>query len=169
MLTKTQWPAAIAGELKQTNQALVMLVQAIPEEVLNLVPPQGGWTPAQVVMHLMHSGASVLQALHETGAPADRAMDAHVAHLRKIFLDFDHKMKAPPQLEPEFKTCDKEMLLRMVQNTAEQLEEVVLSLPPDALCTHPLLGTLTRFEMVSFVVFHTRRHMHQIGQMPGCA
>jgi hypothetical protein len=164
----TDWPDTETAALNHALQELSSWVERLPEPVLNQVPDQGGWTVAQIVMHLLHSYAWILKTVHETGVPAQRFPDERIPELAAIMLNPDSRLQAPEQLQPEHKYCDKAMLLRMLQNAVTQLREVQETLPYDEVCPHPLLGATTRLEQLAFAGLHTRRHLWQIARtVPG--
>jgi len=158
----------IINQLEAALDETVQLLSSLTSEEANKVPFEGSWTAAQVAQHLFLSEDGMDQLLQTPAEVVDRQPDANAAELKKMFLNFEIKMKSPDFIVPEDKEFNKEELEHSLQevkskmldaaNTTDLSQEAPL--PPG----HPLQGN-TKLEIVHFVTYHTMRHNQQIKNM----
>ena len=93
-----------------------------------------------------------------------RPPDGRIEDLKSVFLDFNLKMKSPDFIIPEKKDYHRSQLQDDFKKTASQLKEAVKTLDLSEICvdTPSVLGELTRLELISFIILHTKRHTHQL-------
>lgn len=152
-------------ELKSVTSDLVEVLSSFSNEDFNTVPAGGGWTAGQIGNHLFKSDYLILESIYGESAPAGRNPHKYVQPVRKQFLDFTTKMKAPATIIPADAHFDKEGLLLSLEATRSRMFEVIGKFDLDELCLHtdePALKGLTRVELLNFVVVHTMRHIHQL-------
>lgn len=88
-----------------------------------------------------------------------------VPELKQIFLDFSTKMNSPEFIYPELKDYDKEQLLSTIQKIEQELIYISENYDLALTCMDfemPGFGNLTIYELVSFAVIHTKRHIYQL-------
>ena len=74
-------------------------------------------------------------------------------------------MKSPEFIIPDDKNYDKKELLCSLDELSSGITEAANTLDLEATCTmfeFPYYGYFTRLEIIYFVVYHTRRHIHQL-------
>lgn len=152
----------IQEDLKAVTTELLLLIAAFDQEQINLIPFENSWTAAQVADHLCKSDASVLASICREGTHAERAPDEKIPELKSIFLNFDVKFESPAIIIPGNKVFNKEQLIGRLKETRAELSAAAATLPLNELCTHEILGNMTRLEFLSFVIYHTQRHIHQL-------
>ncbi len=152
----------IIQQYSTTNKRLLRLLSAFSQEQLNQAPAADSWSAGQVAVHLIK--ASVLKLLYGPICATTREPDQHVESLKQQFLDFTIKMKAPEFVLPEQTSYSKVDILRTLEEIGHEMETAITSLDLSATCsgTPPVLGELTRLELIWFNIFHTQRHMQQL-------
>jgi hypothetical protein len=152
---------AITEELETTTQSLLEAIGSFQPNQLNTRPASGGWTAGQVAEHLVK--ASVADVLFGPTKPAQRPPDEYVAPIRDQFLNFSIQMTSPDFIVPADQHYDRDSLLRKLQQVGAQIREAAQTLDLTEIClyTPPVLGELTRYELIHFHIVHTKRHIHQ--------
>lgn len=105
------------------------------------------------------------------GRATERNPEEKVSPLRNLFLNFDIKMTSPDFVRPSDVLQNKDAILRSVEDTFEAM--IVLSKKLDLTLTFPgfempQFGLLTRLEWLSFILFHTQRHIRQLQNIQTC-
>lgn len=152
----------IPSSLDDTIKDLQHLLHAFSDGGLNVIPFKDSWTAAQVIDHITQSNRSIIQALQLPGKVLDRKADERTPELRKIFLDFSHKLNAPDFILPtqvlydrmEITTALDVSVLRLKQETQHSILSESIE--------HIAFGEITKLELLYFVVYHTQRHIHQL-------
>ena len=152
----------IQEELETVTTELLLMIGSFDQGQINLIPFENSWTVAQVADHLCKSDASVLASISEDGTPTERAPDEKNPELKGIFLNFDIKFKSPAMIIPDNKVFNKEELIARLKETRSELSAAAATLNLSEICTHEVLGSMTRLEFLSFVIYHTQRHVHQL-------
>lgn len=155
----------ITAQIDECTLAFLGCLASFDQKALNLVPFEGSWTAAQVAEHVHKSDNMMLDALQAPGTATDRASDANVARLEKIFLDFESKLSAPDIIRPSDSPHHKQSLLTALEKTRTQIRNIALSSDLSLLAGPTPAGDMTRLELLHFVVFHTQRHLHQLGNI----
>ncbi len=151
--------------INETFTELVQLIQKFDAEHFNEQPFEGSWTAGQLVSHLEMSGIGFTQALHGPAKETDRNPAELVEKFKTLFLDFTTKMNSPGFIVPEEKNYDIESLSSSIKNIHETIVNGINQLDLSKTSTTfslPMLGELTRLEMIYFVLYHTQRHIHQL-------
>lgn len=163
--TVDEIPKKIILKIDNTFDKLVHAITRFEEEQFNSAPFTDSWTAGQVVQHIIMSVAELPDK--ETQAP-QRSYDERVASLEELFLDFGIKMESPEFIIPENRTYGKTQQIMELKNIQHQHIETIKNTDLSALCMDfefPTFGYLTRYEWLSFFVFHTQRHTVQINNI----
>jgi hypothetical protein len=104
----------------------------------------------------------MLQTLNGPIQPTTRPIDEHVPQLRATFLDFSTRLSSPDFIIPKNTTYDKDSLIEAFKTGRLQLGHAIEELDLSATCFQPIFGEPTRLEIISFVIFHTLRHVNQV-------
>jgi hypothetical protein len=155
----------LSKELLETKNELLKVLNAFSDGVINIVPFEGNWTPGQVAEHILISASGVSSALKGEAKTAFRDPEQHIKLLGDVFLNFDVKMKSPDFVLPTNKGKDKQELIMALTNTFDELVKTADSDDLNQICVTfemPTLGTLSKKELLYFVLVHTRRHIHQL-------
>ena len=154
----------LATQVEQTGAAIIDELNLFSEEQLNAVPFEGSWTGGQVGEHLLKSAGVVDAVFGRTAPTTSRPPDEKVPMLR-MFLDFSIKMKSPDFILPSDGFHARQPLIDQLQKDWDRLGEAVDTLDLSETCLDfemPSVGHLTRLEWISFYVYHTKRHLHQL-------
>lgn len=154
---------ALLPQIDSTKAELLELLSSFPQEQFNRVPFSGSWTAGQVAEHLRKACSPEILFGKTTLTERDPA--AMVEPLKKLFLDFTIKMKSPDFIYPEEKHYDKQELHQALETAWTDIRRAADTLDLSETCIEfelPGSGPMTRFELISFMVIHTQRHLHQL-------
>jgi hypothetical protein len=153
-------------EVRKTGAAIIERLNQFSEEKLNKVPYEGSWTAGQVGEHLVKS-AGVADVVFGRVGMTSRPPDEKLPVLR-MFLDFSIRMSSPDFIVPSEGYHDKGKIVGQLEKVWGRFEEAVETLDMNETCLDfemPVVGQLTRLEWISFQVYHTKRHLHQLGKI----
>ena len=153
---------ALFTALDETTSQLLQLITSVPQERINATPFKDSWTAAQLAVHVTKSNKAIAQGLNMEGKPAERNIDEAVPKLKKVFLDFDIKYKSPEFIVPEEKHYNKEEIIAALQQSIERLQIIRDEINLSEIISLPLFGEVTKLELLHFVLYHTKRHLHQL-------
>jgi len=154
----------VSLQADQTISELIEILSTLSPEQLNIKNAPDVWSPAQIGEHLLKS-YGVADVLRGNTKPTERAFDEKIDQIKGIFLNFDTKLQSPEFIIPTLSFIDKNYLLEGLKDKKDALIKNANSLDLTLTCTDfvlPGLGELTRFEWISFVIFHTQRHLFQL-------
>lgn len=162
---------AIWEELSVTKTLLLQTIGGFKIGQFNSLPFPGSWTAGQVSEHILLSASGGVKVLNEGGQPTERLPAEKVDALGDLFLNFDIKMISPDFIQPSDEPQDKDELLHSLGSTFEEM--VTLSKELDLTLTYtgfemPQFGMLTRLEWLSFILYHTQRHIRQLQNIRAC-
>jgi hypothetical protein len=152
----------LLDQLEDVNTQLFDILSSLDERQLNTAPAKNSWSAAQVGEHLFQSDAWMLRTLHGPTKKTERPADAGVPELKKQFLDFTVKLQSPKEIIPPDITYNKATVLDHLKETRSKMNEAVVTLDLSATCFDPVFQEVTRLEVFHFVIYHTRRHIHQL-------
>jgi DinB superfamily len=150
--------------LDQIDEEVAVLIEEmslIDEHKINDIPYQDGWTAGQLFDHITKSTITINQNINQDGTPAKRDPGARIEELKNTFLDFSTQLKSPAFILPEQKQYDK---LDAIKNLGSSFQELKVSASNHdlAVVVKSILGELTKWELLHFVLFHTQRHLQQM-------
>lgn len=153
----------LKAQVRETGTAIIEELEQFSEQQLNTIPFEGSWTAGQVGEHLLKSGGAV-EVVFGRAIATERAPDEKIPML-SIFLDLSIKMQSPDFILPSDGFHPKQQLIDGMQECWAGVRKAVDTLDLAETCLDfemPMIGVLTRFEWISFYVFHTQRHLHQL-------
>ena len=153
---------ALAGELATAFTALTEILNSCPASLLNKQPAAGGWTAGQLVRHISKSSAGIPD--QHTRA-AERPADEKEEMLKEIFLNLETKMQSPDFVRPEEKVYELTQLQAELEKNRQLLTGIARNKELTELCLDfefPVVGYMTRYEWLRFILFHTKRHTIQL-------
>lgn len=151
-------------DIQTTIAELLQVISAFKDDEINIVPFEGSWTAGQVAEHVLKS-SGISEVLHGKVEPTQRQPDQYVAPLRDQFLNFDIKMTSPDFILPSDGPHNKQELLVELDNTWKKTAAAAATQDLSMTCLDfelPGLGTMTRYEWISFLTVHTQRHTWQL-------
>lgn len=155
----------LLASFDNTTSELLQTLSSFNEEEFNTVPFEGSWTAGQVAEHLLKSGSGITKLLSGNTKPTERPIDNNVEVIESIFLDFTKKAKSAEAIWPSDEPKEKEKLIGTLKATMEHIRETADSMDLSLACMDfpfPTLGEFTRWEWITFVICHTKKHIHQI-------
>lgn len=162
---------AIWEELEAAKTLLLHTIEAFEADEFNTVPFPGSWTAGQVAEHVLLSAAGGVQVLNGNGQATTRSPEEQVGPLRNLFLNFNIKMTSPQFIQPSDLPQDKQEILKRASDIFDSM--ITLAKKQDLALTYtdfemPQFGMLTRLEWLSFILFHTQRHIRQLQNIQAC-
>jgi hypothetical protein len=155
--------------IERTNNDVVKILSAFSQQQLNVVPFAGSWTAAQVADHIYKFQSGIPQLMNGETRATKRKPDEHEPALKAMFLDFTIKMQAPEFVVPTNEPQQKEVLIDKINNTTKAITETMQALDLSETCLAYSLpggfGELTRMEWGYFILYHTQRHLRQLGNI----
>lgn len=152
-------------EFDKTMQELLQMVAAFEQEQLNIIPFEGSWTAGQVAQHMIIANDGFADVMNGPVKDTDGPVDAMVEGIKNSFLNFNIKMQSPEFIVPEFRQYQKEEQLRSIELIRMNIDQVIDKADLTKTCTSfelPVVGFVTRWEAIHFVMYHTQRHIHQL-------
>lgn len=152
----------ILSETSDTVSAISDLMASVDEEMVNTIPFDGSWTAPQLLRHVSKSLQGMAKAMKMGAKPATRNPEERIEGLKNVFLDFSKKLTQPDFLIPENLVYKKQPAIDELNKSFSEfkanasranLNEQVEGLP---------LGSITKLEIIHFVLFHTQRHLYQM-------
>ncbi|HSB92603.1 MAG TPA: DinB family protein, partial [Flavitalea sp.] len=131
----------------------------------NKIPFEGSWTPSQVADHIRKAVKGIPSVLTGTSSDPGRSPDEKFELIRKIFLAFEARYKAPEFIVPAEETHSVEEMHDRLYRVFDSLISTAESVDLSQLYTDfevRGMGKFTGFEWVEFVDCHTTRHIHQL-------
>jgi hypothetical protein len=155
----------LLNQLEEVNAQLFDILSSLDEQQLNITPANDSWSAAQVGEHVFKSDEWMLRTLYGPTKKTERPADAGVPDLKKQFLDFNTKLKSPTEIVPAYDIYDKKTVLSKLKETRKRINEAIVTLDLNATCFDPVFQEVTRLEIIHFVIYHSRRHVHQLQQI----
>jgi len=154
----------IHAELSRSFDSLFQLIDPLSEEQLNKKPFEGSWTAGQVGDHLRQS-YNVISMLQGKTRETERPVLEQQEMLKKVFLDFNTKLKSPEFIIPTNDPINREELTGKLHAKAKKILQFTESEDLSLTCTEfvlPGATEMTRLEWLYFISYHTQRHTHQL-------
>ena len=148
--------------LDETWTELTTALNAANESFTNTIPFKDSWTIAQLATHVTKSNKAIAQGLQMEGSACERDPGGKVAELKKIFLDFTVKFQSPEFIVPEQKDYNKVSVIEALEKSIAQLKEESVLINLSEIISLPVFGEITKLELLYFVLYHTKRHNHQL-------
>jgi len=152
-------------EIINTFGQLYQTLSLFTESEINAIPFEGSWTSGQVARHIIKATSGLKQVCDSNTKKIAGNPQEKVPALNKIFLDFNTKMNSPEFIYPEAKDYNKELLLATIQQIENELLDIAENYDLTLTCMGfemPGFGNLTIYELISFAVVHTKRHIYQL-------
>lgn len=155
----------LPSQIKPTFEAITAAIGTFSKEDFNTVPFDKSWTAGQVAQHVKLSIDGMPELFTAETEASNRDADEKVKMIRDVFLDFDKKYDSPESIFPEDKFYEPQGFVSFFSNYSRELAELVARLDMSEICLGfeiPGFGPMTRLEFLSFVLFHTQRHVRQM-------
>lgn len=152
---------SIVKHYQNFSEQYTKILENLSEEELNTVAFLNSWTVAEVVNHITKANDHGFLFLE--GTNPERAVDERVPELKKMLLDYELKMESPDFILPDDRKFTKEESIKGIQKVFNELSLHIGNTELSELIDHDSpLGSITKWEIANFIVFHSKRHLHQI-------
>lgn len=155
----------LISEFKETTENLFSTLELFPNEQFNKIPFEGSWTAGQVAEHLFKSESNIPRVMKGSSKETERDPLENTGIIRKVFLDYTIKLQSPEFILPSEDEKDRSTLLQQFKETRKELKELIKTVELDRTYTDfsfPQMGHLTGWELLCFVVCHSKRHIRQM-------
>lgn len=158
--------------LEASRKRMQRLAQAAPETVLNRRSPTGGWSPLQIMHHLIlaeTASCDYLEKKLQAPIQAKRAGWRAWARFLALYMALQSpiKFKAPAIIAggmPE--TANLSETIEKWNAVRTRLQAIIKSIPAEhlhqELFKHPVAGKMSVLHMLRFMNIHTKRHILQM-------
>jgi uncharacterized damage-inducible protein DinB len=153
------------SEFEETTKDLFETLSLFPQDVFNKIPFEGSWTAGQVAEHLFKSESNIPKVLKGSSEETQRDVFANYEIIRNVFLDFTIKLQSPEFILPSNDKKDRNDFINRFRETRSELKTLIETLDLNKTFTNfsfPQIGYLTGWELLCFVVCHSRRHIRQM-------
>ena len=162
IITGTSDKKEIITAINMVAMQMAGFVMSLNEEQINTVPYKDSWTAAQLIQHIIKSITGMAEAIGKSTKPANREITKRIIELKQTFLDVTLTMQSPEGIVPEQKNYIKNDLIKELQNCLKQLKEVTSKADVSELAEGLPLGSITKLEILHFILYHTQRHLYQM-------
>lgn len=155
----------IIASLDETTKGLLQTIMSFSPTQLNEVPFEGSWTAAQVAEHILKAETGFSNIWQGHTEETKRPVDKNVPVIESIFLDFSTKLKSPDFIIPAEGWHDKEKLYDEIKDNRAKIKQLAESVDLTQTFTEfqlPKMGCLTGVEGATFIICHSKRHIHQM-------
>jgi hypothetical protein len=170
--------AFLLEELSASRRALRALVDPIDDARLSQLPPDGGWSPLQILDHLVRVEDGISRMVRKlvrdaltAGLPEETAYETE--SIAAALAPFDvvgasRTIIAPAALRPAT-DAQRERALESLDETRARLTEWLRAGNGKAIgslvAPHPIFGPMNLYQWGLFTAQHERRHTRQIARV----
>lgn len=155
----------LISEFEDTTKELFGTLSLFSNETFNKIPFEGSWTAGQVAEHLFKSESNIPQVLKGDSKETEEDPFEKTGIIRTVFLDYTIKLKSPEFILPSGDEKDRDVFIKGFKETRRELKPLIETLDLNRTFTNfsfPQLGNLTGWELICFVVCHSKRHIRQM-------
>jgi uncharacterized damage-inducible protein DinB len=156
---------------REAHERFVKRLRDAPAEAVERVPPDGGWSAAQIGWHVAAVDASFAGLMSgERPGAQPLAEGTPEKPWSEIVAGIPSKLEAGKRVQPPASVRREEVLSALEQSSAK-LDAALAGLDPDRgathAITHPVVGTVTLRQIGDWAVAHTIRHNAQAKRVLG--
>lgn len=144
---------------QQLSTEYIATLQKFNDDEINQIPNNVGWSAGQVISHITKANQSSF--LGAKGEVCKRDIGENLAELELTFLNFDIKMESPDFILPDNKSFTTEECIFNITQCFQSLSNALDESEMDEILNSPL-GSLTKWEIANFMIFHSKRHLYQL-------
>jgi hypothetical protein len=161
-MLKTDPAKALLAAIGDAATELQALLAPLDEKKANTIPFKDSWTAAQLATHVTKSNKAMAQAMEMEGKQTERNPAERAKELKDTFLNFSIKFKSPAFIVPAEDQYKKESVIAALKKSNDQLKENAVRVNTAETINLPAFGEITKLELLYFVLYHTKRHIHQL-------
>lgn len=151
--------------LKAAIRNFVEGLYAFDEAAFNRIADVNSWSAAQIGSHINKSMQFIHQVVTDKTSQAQRNPAAHIEVLKAMMENMHTKGKSAAQLLPSPDFLTRTSMRNEVTDATQLLAGDIQTLELSSICdamNFPTVGFLSRYELISFAVFHIERHTRQL-------
>lgn len=155
----------LISEFEGTSKELFETLLLFSDEEFNKIPFEGSWTAGQVAEHLFKSESNIPRVLKGNSKETEGNPFEKTDIIRTVFLDYTTKVQSPEFILPSADKKQTEFFIKGFEETRKELKTLMGTLDLNKTFTNfsfPQLGNLTGWELICFVVCHSKRHIRQM-------
>jgi hypothetical protein len=152
------------NNLKESTASIVTLLEGLGDDAARSEPQGGGWSPAQVGLHVAMTNELFAGIL--TGrVPMSKPAPAGFVEDPAVFSNAPSKIKTPDPLEPPTAGVTRTDAIARLQASQGTTISALKTLAPDRASGNVIelpIGRITLYQAAEFLGPHTTRHIAQI-------
>lgn len=161
-------------ELEKLRGVLTERLKGLDSEVLNRRPSSGGWSPAQVLAHVIEAESRSLAYLRKKtrqpdAIPKSGWVESCKSALLNLIMRSRIKVSAPPGAGEVPESAELSELQSRWDEVRSNWRGFVAEFPEElaerAVYRHPVMGRLSLEQTLRFLAEHLRRHTRQIDRV----
>jgi hypothetical protein len=164
-MVKTDPVRQLLSAFKAGTETFRATLASFDESEINTVTSHGRWSAGQVARHVHLSDRGMIQILNGKLSACLRDPAQNIQHIKADFLDYTNKNESPEFVRPAEQVYSKAKLIEDFLRTRETLETRLGRGTLHLMCDDfPFPGPdgMSGVELLSFIVYHTERHCHQL-------
>jgi len=138
------------------------------ESIFNRAPEINSWSAAQIGSHVIKSMVYIHQVVTGETSEVQRDPEMYVGELKSIMENGDIKSTSADILMPSpdflMRTQIRQELTAAMLHLITDISTLNLSVLCKAM-QFPQIGCLTRYELISFAIYHIERHTRQLANV----
>ena len=154
----------VLANLQDIRAELLESIEGLSDSQLNEAPQGGGWTIAQVMLHLEQIELSLLK-IAKKGLEDSQGE----AKIRDLSIVADRSKKSEAPFQPPSEPMTRDELLARLEESREQVALFLNGTDPVDLegksAKNPVFGKLTVKQTIEFIGAHESRHIGQIEEI----
>jgi DinB superfamily len=154
----------------EAHRRLVARLQSVPADVAERVPPDGGWSAAQIGWHVAAVDTAFADLISGVRPSQPLPADFRERAWSALAIEIPAKLQASGRVVPPAGVRHDDVLNALAAS-AQKLDEALQSLTPDRAShfgvTHRAVGTITLYQVGEWATAHTIRHNAQAKRLLG--
>ena len=154
----------VLAKIQEIRSEVLESIEGLSDSQLNETPPNGGWTIAQVLLHLEQIELSLLK-LAQKGMEDSQGE----AKLRDLSVVTDRSKRSQSPFEPSSERMPREELISRLEASREKVSLFLDGADPVDLegksAKNPVFGKLSVKQTIEFIGAHESRHISQIEEI----
>jgi hypothetical protein len=159
----------LIDQLNASESELMAALKGLSETEPAFRPAPGAWSIHECLDHLVAVEKRSLRAIMTRAVFQEQPLLRREQSARLLEAGSrKNKFEAPSAVRPSGRYASSEEAKVALLEARERMREYVAHTPDDLdslVLEHPLLGKITCYEWVLFIVGHTRRHLDQIREI----
>ena len=162
MTTENSTQQELVQEIDYTISQFVDMLSMLDNNQINKIPYENSWTAGQLCNHILKSTLGIVAAMKTDGTLTEKNSREKIAELKSIFLDTSNKFQSPEEIVPDNGPFEKQKTIDDLTQCFKNLEFYSRNTNLNEELDGGPLGTITKYELLHFVLYHSQRHLRQM-------